>query len=420
MIDNDSFKVIDNNGRFDVARGEVHVYDSLPAGPKDGTYRIRQDNMGALYLAVTEPLAPPARDVSGDVDRRVGKVFSRFLSIDGSMGVLMSGARGIGKTTLVKALARECYNRGIPVIIMDKYYPGMAEYIMRIDCVCMCVFDEFEKMFDSVDQAHLLTVFDGLNSTKHLNVVTCNEPVLLDENMLDRPGRFFYHFKFDYPDSDQITEFLRARNVTDDETIDEVVRFAQMKSLTYDMLDAIAAELAGTDLQLGDVIDELNIDVSNSNRMAILVNWSDGGWSTAYFSASLIHGDSTFEEEDNEHDVIIRLTDLTTELMPMRPSPGDGMVLDHDSDVNPYSDSTAYNEYDTTLEFDMADLTGPKSRSGERQLTRWYIDCNGVRLKHLYACDDNRDLIKPLRPVSIKSIRVRPVIERNNRRTMVF
>lgn len=370
--------ILDRNGVIDITHGDVIIHDTLP----DGTYRIKPDGYGKLHIHRSETIARPARDVSGDMARRVTKVFNRFDKRDTSLGVLMSGARGIGKTTLVKALAQACHDRGIPVLIIDKYYQGLAEYIMKLDVVCMCVFDEFEKMFTAEEQARLLTVFDGLNATKHLNVVTCNDARMLDDNMLDRPGRFFYHFRFDYPDNTQITTFLNSHGILDRNQVDSVIRFAQAKPLSYDMLTAIAEELGDSDTDFTSIIDELNIDTSTGAAAMAQILWSDGVRSLWDFRIPLSADTGIYK--DSRHDVSFVLADLRADAKPKRPERGDGMVIDHDADVDPYSMETSYADYDTTIEFDMADVR-PQADGLEQKVVAWCIDCSGVRLKQLYT-----------------------------------
>ena len=40
----------------------------------------------------------------------------------------------------------------------------------------------------------MLSLFDGLDNGKKLFVITCNEVERLNAYLLNRPGRFHYHF----------------------------------------------------------------------------------------------------------------------------------------------------------------------------------------------------------------------------------
>ena len=62
--------------------------------------------------------------------------------------------------------------------------------------------------------------------------------------MINRPGRFHYHFRFDYPTADEIEVYLRDK--IDEKyypEIKEVVNFSYKVKLNYDCLRAIAFEL---------------------------------------------------------------------------------------------------------------------------------------------------------------------------------
>ena len=59
--------------------------------------------------------------------------------------MILSGHKGIGKSLFAKLLSIEAIRNGIPVIIADKYIPGIAAYIESIDQRVMVLFDEFDK-----------------------------------------------------------------------------------------------------------------------------------------------------------------------------------------------------------------------------------------------------------------------------------
>lgn len=42
---------------------------------------------------------------------------------------------------------------GIPLIVVDKFIPGIASYIESIDQEVMVLFDEFDKTFGEVEAA---------------------------------------------------------------------------------------------------------------------------------------------------------------------------------------------------------------------------------------------------------------------------
>ena len=61
-----------------------------------------------------------------------------------NIGVLLNGAKGTGKTVTAKIMANKL---GLPVIICDKSYDGLATFLASINHDCIFFFDEFEKNF---------------------------------------------------------------------------------------------------------------------------------------------------------------------------------------------------------------------------------------------------------------------------------
>ena len=114
------------------------------------------------------------------------------------------------------------------------------------------LFDEFDKTFDGIKvsensasaQASMLSLFDGMSTGKKLFVITCNSLSGMNEYLLNRPGRFHYHFRFNYPTADEIREYLQDKlDKQYWEEIDKVISFSQKVDLNYDCLRAIAFEL---------------------------------------------------------------------------------------------------------------------------------------------------------------------------------
>lgn len=106
------------------------------------------------------------------------KVLAAFKDFQRSLGVIMSGAKGIGKSVSAKLIAAEALDDGMPVIICDQYIPGISSFIESIEQEVMILFDEFDKAFaktnDDDPQASMLSLFDGTAVGKKLYVVTCN------------------------------------------------------------------------------------------------------------------------------------------------------------------------------------------------------------------------------------------------------
>ena len=226
----------------------LKVYDQLPAQ----AYTIEFNQMSGFRLRKHTDIEITEDKVYGVHNQKVDKVLKSFTHFERNLGVILSGDKGIGKSLFAKMLCAEAVSSGYPVIIVDKYYPGIATYIESIENEVVIMFDEFDKTFGKLKssdgevdpQAQFLSLFDGFSSGKKLFVITCNNISGLNDYIINRPGRFHYHFRFEYPTDDEIRVYLKDKLSKEYYTeIEKVVQFASRHPLNYDCLRSIAFEL---------------------------------------------------------------------------------------------------------------------------------------------------------------------------------
>lgn len=270
-------RVIKSGGNFEFYSDYLEVFDKLPAGE----YIVRFHEMKGFYLEEYSHIEIKEK-IYGVHLSKVQKVLNSFKTFERNLGVILSGNKGIGKSLFSKLLSVEAIKNGYPLIIVDRYIPGIASFIEEIEQEVVVLFDEFDKTFKEEEaQTSMLTLFDGISQGKKMFIITCNELRNLNEYLTNRPGRFHYHFRFEYPSADQIREYLRDKI---DESfyaeIEEVVKFANKVDLNYDCLRAIAFEL-NTGETFKDAIQDLNIVNVQSERYNILVCFEGGYMLTA-------------------------------------------------------------------------------------------------------------------------------------------
>lgn len=131
----------------------------------------------------------------------------------------------------------------------------------------MVLFDEFDKTFADIKasdgevepQAALLGLFDGMSQGKKLFVITCNDIRKLNDFIVNRPGRFHYHFRFEYPSADEIRTYLYDKLGKEYyHEIEPIVSFSRKVDLNYDCLRAIAFEVNSGE-SFCSAIKDLNI-----------------------------------------------------------------------------------------------------------------------------------------------------------------
>lgn len=268
-------KVVNIGESFEIFPDSVKTYDKLPAQ----CYIVAFSKMSGFSL-IKHPNLEVVEKAYGTHEQRVAKIMRSFRreDLNKNMGVLLSSAKGAGKTLLARMLSIECIKQGMPVIIVDTYIPGIANYLASIEQECMVLFDEFDKTFGGVKQGEgsadaqteLLGLFDGTSVGKKLFCITCNEIGRISEFLVNRPGRFHYHFRFDAPNATEITEYLTDKlgsGEWEQKQIEEVVKFSKKVRLNFDCLRAIAFEIKGGE-EFKECIKDLNIiniDLSSYN-----------------------------------------------------------------------------------------------------------------------------------------------------------
>ncbi len=76
---------------------------------------------------------------------KVTKVANGFERSKRNLGVILSGDKGIGKSLFAKMLAEEGIHRGFPIIVIEHYIPGIADFINSIEQEVYVLFIDFLK-----------------------------------------------------------------------------------------------------------------------------------------------------------------------------------------------------------------------------------------------------------------------------------
>lgn len=267
--------VIKSGGQYDIYHNELEVFPDIPVQ----YYRVILTKTG-FHLVKNFDVTITEGKVYGVHTRKIDKVMNSFKRIKRNLGVILSGDKGIGKSLFAKMMAMRAVSEGYPVILVDTYYPGIASFLESINQEVVVIFDEFDKTFkksgDNNPQDEMLTLFDGFSTGKKMFIVTCNSLYDLNDYLVNRPGRFLYHFRFDYPTAEEITQYLQDKL---EESfwgeIDKVVVFSKKVKLNYDCLRAIAYELSFGE-SFEEAIADLNIVNTDVKYYDITVTLSDG------------------------------------------------------------------------------------------------------------------------------------------------
>lgn len=190
------------------------------------------------------------------------RILKSFNSSNKSVGVLLEGLKGSGKTLFSKVLAKKS---GLPIIIVDEEYPVQraVEFFAKIEQPICLLFDELEKNTYFWRTDKLLKLLDGVQpGPKKLTIMTCNNIDNLDDNLKDRCSRIRYYIHYDGLSLSSIQEIVN--DVIENESnkiglADKI--FNSVKTKSYDNIISICKEInIFPDMLFEDIMSIMNID----------------------------------------------------------------------------------------------------------------------------------------------------------------
>ncbi|MEU7156105.1 AAA family ATPase [Streptomyces chrestomyceticus] len=270
--------IVASGGEFRLYGDSVQTFADLPVA----TYTVTFSRVSGYSLHQTESLTPTEEIIYGSHASRVERIVTSYSAMDRSLGVILSGDKGMGKSLMLRLLAKRMREEHqLPTVLVRHDTPGLAAFLDKLGEAAI-VFDEFEKIFSNEEeesQNQFLSLFDGLSTTKRLYVLTVNELHRVSDYMLNRPGRFHYHMRFVYPDPETVATYLRDQvpRVTERQ-VAEIVDFSRKYDINFDHLRAIAFELRMGE-SFAEVIGDLNIKRSEhtGSRVEVHIIWKNGG-----------------------------------------------------------------------------------------------------------------------------------------------
>ena len=227
---------------FRIATKEsMDLHEQLPAG----NYVVKQDPHDYFYIEQIESFDVPTK-MYGDTIRNTERIINSFWDREKSTGVMLVGEKGSGKTLLSKNICVELAEQKVPTIVINHAWVGdkFNTLIQSIQQPCIVMFDEFEKVYKAEEQEELLTLLDGIYSSKKLFMLTSNDKWRVDSHMRNRPGRIFYMVDFKGLDETFIREYCYDNLLSDTKTVDTIVSIASVfGAFNFDMLKALIEEM---------------------------------------------------------------------------------------------------------------------------------------------------------------------------------
>lgn len=274
-MENKQVFITNGDGIFKLENSSVKVVPKLDSA----VYELqRDDRTGTLFLKhFKNTFEFPFQKYPLDEDF-VKHVLARYPTMKKSMGILLNGIKGSGKSVIAKTIANEL---GLPVIIINRYYPGMAEFIADLPSPCTIFLDEFEKFvgnssdseYSESDSTHqLLSLMDGVytGTLAHVFLLTTNT-LDFDQNLLSRPGRILYIRSYKNLESQFIEHYVDANLQCPEYKEDLFKEIDRLNTVTIDCIKALVDEVNIMKVSPSKAREYLNIQSASSLLKALFL-----------------------------------------------------------------------------------------------------------------------------------------------------
>lgn len=290
--------IVNSGDKYNIYGSSIQTFSKLPAI----TYRVCFNENEGFYLLRHNNL-DVGEKVYGSCQSKVDKTLKSFNAMNRNMGVILSGPKGVGKSVFARMLAVKGHAADLPVLLVSDAVPGVSNFISSIHQECIVIFDEFEKVFNietnrgDALQTELLSLFDGLDDGKKLYVITCNDVRRLSTFLLNRPGRFHYHFVVGSPTDEDVREYMQDHLCEQAQHyVEDVVTMSHSADFTYDILRAIAFEL-NQGYSLSEALGDLNIEEDREIRFGFKFYFKNGQCAMTSEGGEIIKLDSMCYED---------------------------------------------------------------------------------------------------------------------------
>ena len=113
--------IIKSGSQVQIYNGEdIETFENLPTK----TYTIRFSPMRGFYLSIIPNMEVKEKKIYGNT---ITKTFVSYEASNRNFGIILSGA---GKILFVQKLSELCLSHDLPIIIVDSYYNGLADFEM--------------------------------------------------------------------------------------------------------------------------------------------------------------------------------------------------------------------------------------------------------------------------------------------------
>ena len=225
-------------------------------------YKLTYDNKIGYTLVYDKPRFEIIGKSYGDIEDKMEWFWNRYTSTRSSLGVMLTGAAGSGKSRAAELLANKGIDSGMCCLMVTDVMikPEIIPYIGSL--VNMVVYmDEFRKNFNGAIESKMLSMLSSVGPNRKLYIITENERNSVSPYIRTRPGRVRYAIDYSRIEEKVVLEYCDDNNVPA-HMVDEIMSIVNKSpKFTFDHLQAIVSEhLFAPEASMDELMHVLNLD----------------------------------------------------------------------------------------------------------------------------------------------------------------